>query len=55
MKKKSRKGQALVEYALIGATVILALVSSTKGMTYMMKSQVEGTAEGLSNKSQIKK
>ncbi|MFN8671942.1 MAG: hypothetical protein U0457_07665 [Candidatus Sericytochromatia bacterium] len=51
---KRKKGQALVEYALIGATVILVLVGATKGMAYMMKSQVEGTSEGLSSQSYIK-
>lgn len=55
MKRKVKKGQALVEYALIGATVILVLVGATKGMGYAMKSQSEATADGLSSQSYMKK
>ncbi|MEK7435238.1 MAG: hypothetical protein AABZ74_19055 [Cyanobacteriota bacterium] len=55
LKRKHKKAQAIVEYALIAATVILVLVGATKGLAIMMRSQSEGTAQGLSSKSYMEK
>jgi len=43
------RGQSLVEYALIAATVIASLIFASNGIQLMMRGQVEGTTKGLSS------
>ncbi len=41
----------MVEYAIIASVVILGLVAASNGIAFMMKGQVESTAQGLSSGS----
>ncbi|MBC7475187.1 MAG: hypothetical protein H7263_12910 [Candidatus Sericytochromatia bacterium] len=48
---KNTRGQSMVEYAIIASVVILGLVAASNGIAFMMKGQVESTAQGLSSGS----
>jgi uncharacterized protein (UPF0333 family) len=47
------KGQSMVEYSIIAAAVILALIIASRGIGLLMKNQVDSTAKGLSSGSYV--
>lgn len=44
----------MIEYAVIGLVVVLALMAATGGITAAMRGQVEATSNGLSSGSYLK-
>jgi Flp pilus assembly pilin Flp len=51
---KLKKGQSMIEYAVIGMVVVLALMAATGGISAAMRGQVEATSNGLSSGSFLK-